>query len=194
MHLTAFAVSTQLARLNWIDILVIAIYFAIAIVTLILSLALGTFGGLLGSLLTLFGAEHSLGGIPGYEVKDTTDESPERVALIQQVTWAYLRHALNIEDSSWPAAQQAWQEAPARSANSNPSEARASGLDSAAQGGLPLHVRQLLRVAHGVEPGDEAVVDAHREDGVDLIIHLQYQRRMAIDLHRPQRPGGGEPA
>jgi predicted dienelactone hydrolase len=57
------------------------------------------------SLLTLFGAEHSLGGIPGYEVKETTDECPERVALIQHVTWAYLRHALDIEDTSWSAAQ-----------------------------------------------------------------------------------------
>lgn len=34
------------------------------------------------SLLTLFGAEHSLGGIPSYTVTETTDESPERVALI----------------------------------------------------------------------------------------------------------------
>jgi hypothetical protein len=57
------------------------------------------------SLLTVFGAEHSLGGIPGYEVTETTDENPARVALIQQVTWAYLRHALDIEDSSWQAAQ-----------------------------------------------------------------------------------------
>lgn len=55
------------------------------------------------SLLTLFGAEHSLGGIPGYEVKETTDENPGRVALIQRLTWAYLRHALGIENSSWPA-------------------------------------------------------------------------------------------
>ncbi|MFE9726738.1 alpha/beta hydrolase family protein [Streptomyces sp. NPDC005794] len=55
------------------------------------------------SLLTLFGAEHSLGGIPGYEVKETTDENPERVALIQRVTWAYLRHALDIEHASWAA-------------------------------------------------------------------------------------------
>ena len=31
MHLTALAVSTQLARLNSIDILVIAIYFAIVV-------------------------------------------------------------------------------------------------------------------------------------------------------------------
>lgn len=59
------------------------------------------------SLLTLFGAEHSLGGIPGYEVKETTDENPERVALIQRLTLAYLRHALDIEHAGWTAAQQA---------------------------------------------------------------------------------------
>lgn len=59
------------------------------------------------SLLTLFGAEHSLGGIAGYEVTETTDENPERVALIQRLTWAYLRHALGIEDSGWRAAQKA---------------------------------------------------------------------------------------
>lgn len=57
------------------------------------------------SLLTLFGAEHSLGGIPGYTVTETTDESPERVALIQRLTWAYLRSALCPEDPSWPAAR-----------------------------------------------------------------------------------------
>ncbi|MFI8813176.1 MULTISPECIES: alpha/beta hydrolase family protein [unclassified Streptomyces] len=62
------------------------------------------------SLLTLFGAEHSLGGITGYEVRETTDENPERVALIQRVTWAYLRHALGIEDISWRAAQKALSE------------------------------------------------------------------------------------
>jgi predicted dienelactone hydrolase len=59
------------------------------------------------SLLTLFGAEHSLGGIAGYEVREVTDENPERVALIQRVTWAYLRHALGIEDTSWATAQKA---------------------------------------------------------------------------------------
>jgi hypothetical protein len=57
------------------------------------------------SLLTLFGAEHSLGGISGYEAKETTDENPQRVALIQQITWAYLRHALDIDDAGWTAAQ-----------------------------------------------------------------------------------------
>lgn len=53
------------------------------------------------SLLTVFGAEHSLGGIPGHEAKETTDESPERVALIQRVTLAYLRHALAVDDTDW---------------------------------------------------------------------------------------------
>jgi len=57
------------------------------------------------SLLTVFGGEHSLGGIAGYEAAETTDENPDRVALIQQVTWAYLRHALDIEDESWATAR-----------------------------------------------------------------------------------------
>lgn len=57
------------------------------------------------SLLTLFGAEHSLGGVAGYEVRETTDENPERVALLQRLTWAYLRHALGVEDASWAAAR-----------------------------------------------------------------------------------------
>ncbi|MGW3952237.1 alpha/beta hydrolase family protein [Streptomyces sp. NPDC004752] len=62
------------------------------------------------SLLTLFGAEHSLGGIAGYEIKETTDENPERIALIQHISWAYLRHALGIEEAAWSAAQQALSE------------------------------------------------------------------------------------
>lgn len=64
------------------------------------------------SLLTLFGAEHSLGGIPGYEVAETTDESPARVALIQQLTSAFLRSALYPEDTSWQAAATALEEHP----------------------------------------------------------------------------------
>ncbi|MEU0598049.1 chlorophyllase [Streptomyces sp. NPDC006393] len=64
------------------------------------------------SLLTLFGAEHSLGGIPGYEVAETTDESPARVALIQQLTTAFLRSALHPEDTGWKAAVTALEEDP----------------------------------------------------------------------------------
>ncbi|MEU9020277.1 chlorophyllase [Actinomadura sp. NPDC048394] len=59
------------------------------------------------SLLTLFGAEHSLGGIPGYEARETTDENPERLALVQRLTLAYLRHALGIDGSGWRAACEA---------------------------------------------------------------------------------------
>lgn len=59
-------------------------------------------------LLTLAGAEHSLGGIVGYEVAETTDESPERVAVIQRMTTAYLRTALGVDDESWPTARRAF--------------------------------------------------------------------------------------
>ncbi|MGA4987703.1 alpha/beta hydrolase family protein [Nonomuraea bangladeshensis] len=56
------------------------------------------------SLLTLFGAEHSLGGIVGPGAAETTDESPARVALIQRLTTAYLRTALDPGDPAWPSA------------------------------------------------------------------------------------------
>lgn len=62
------------------------------------------------SLLTLFGAEHSLGGISGYEVKETTDENPERVKLLQKLTVAYLRTALGLDASRWQSAQAALKE------------------------------------------------------------------------------------
>lgn len=55
-------------------------------------------------LLTLLGAEHSLGGIAGYESRETTDESPARVAALQQLSWAYLRSTLYPTDPAWPAA------------------------------------------------------------------------------------------
>ncbi|MEJ2860857.1 chlorophyllase [Actinomycetospora sp. OC33-EN07] len=53
------------------------------------------------SLLTLVGAEHSLGGIPGYEAAETTDEDPARVAALQRLTTAYLRSALDPADAAW---------------------------------------------------------------------------------------------
>ncbi|MFI9362813.1 alpha/beta hydrolase family protein [Kitasatospora sp. NPDC053057] len=57
------------------------------------------------SLLTLFGAGHGLGGVSGYDVAETTDESPERVAAVQHLTWAYLRTALHPGDPAWPTAR-----------------------------------------------------------------------------------------
>ncbi|MGW4371462.1 alpha/beta hydrolase family protein [Nocardia takedensis] len=65
------------------------------------------------SLLTLFGAEHSLGGIPGYEAAETTDENPALVALLRTVTTAYLRRALDIDDTDWHAVRKSLAEDPA---------------------------------------------------------------------------------
>jgi predicted dienelactone hydrolase len=59
------------------------------------------------SLLTLFDAEHGLGGISGYDVAETTDEHPERVAVVQRLTWAYLRTELYPGDSAWQGARDA---------------------------------------------------------------------------------------
>jgi predicted dienelactone hydrolase len=58
------------------------------------------------ALLTLHGAEHSLGGIPGHEARETTDEHPARLALLQQVTTAWLQHALGTGGAAWTAVRQ----------------------------------------------------------------------------------------
>lgn len=63
-------------------------------------------------LLSFSGAEHSLGGIVGYEVAETTDENPERVAVIQRMSTAYLRTALHVDESSWPTAREAFRSTP----------------------------------------------------------------------------------
>lgn len=59
------------------------------------------------SLVTLFDAEHGLGGVSGYDVAETTDENPERVATVQLLTWAYLRSQLYPGDSAWQETQKA---------------------------------------------------------------------------------------
>jgi predicted dienelactone hydrolase len=56
------------------------------------------------SLLTLFGAEHGLGGVAGYDAAETTDEDPERVAAVARLTGAYLRAELYPGDPAWQAA------------------------------------------------------------------------------------------
>jgi len=57
------------------------------------------------SLLTLFGAEHGLGGVSGYDAAETTDEDPERVAVVARLTRAYLRTELYPGDLAWQAAR-----------------------------------------------------------------------------------------
>jgi predicted dienelactone hydrolase len=59
------------------------------------------------SLLVLFGAEHGLGGIAGYDAAETTDEDPERVAAVALLTSAYLRSELYPGDSAWQSARDA---------------------------------------------------------------------------------------
>ena len=63
-------------------------------------------------LLTLFGAEHGLGEVAGYDAAETTDENPRRVAAVQRLTWTYLRSALSPEDRAWDAACAALEDSP----------------------------------------------------------------------------------
>lgn len=55
---------------------------------------------------TFYGSKHALGGIVGHELVETTDESPERVAVMQRMSTAYLQAALH--QSSWPGARSAF--------------------------------------------------------------------------------------
>jgi predicted alpha/beta-hydrolase family hydrolase len=61
-----------------------------------------------GSLLTVKGGKHGLGGVSGYDTAEAADdESPERLAMVQRMTWAYLRSALYPNYSAWSAASAA---------------------------------------------------------------------------------------
>ncbi|MFI7356753.1 alpha/beta hydrolase family protein [Streptomyces avidinii] len=59
------------------------------------------------TLLTLFDAEHGLGGIAGYDAAETTDENPERVAALARLTAAYLRTRLHPGDNAWQSTYEA---------------------------------------------------------------------------------------
>lgn len=52
-------------------------------------------------LFTVFGGEHSLGGIAGYEAAETTDENPARLAAVKQLSTAHLRSELYGDDEAW---------------------------------------------------------------------------------------------
>ncbi|MFE6171912.1 alpha/beta hydrolase family protein [Streptomyces sp. NPDC056464] len=53
------------------------------------------------TLLTLFGAEHGLGGIAGYDVAETTDENPALVSALGRLVSAYLRTRFDPADDAW---------------------------------------------------------------------------------------------
>jgi predicted dienelactone hydrolase len=59
------------------------------------------------ALLTLHGGKHGLGGIAGYDAKETDDEDPDRLAATQRLTWAYIRSALYDGDPAWTEARAA---------------------------------------------------------------------------------------
>jgi predicted dienelactone hydrolase len=59
------------------------------------------------TLLTLFGAEHGLGGIAGYDAAETTDENPAMVAALVRLTAAYLHSQLSGDQLAWQAACEA---------------------------------------------------------------------------------------
>jgi pimeloyl-ACP methyl ester carboxylesterase len=61
-------------------------------------------------MLTIIGGTHGLGGIAGYDARETTDESPDRLATVQRMTAAYLRSALYAGDASWSEASKALQD------------------------------------------------------------------------------------
>ncbi|PWV97669.1 putative dienelactone hydrolase [Hoeflea marina] len=53
------------------------------------------------ALLTLVDGKHGLGGIAGYDARETDDEDPDRLAVTQRMSWAYLRSALYPGDGAW---------------------------------------------------------------------------------------------
>lgn len=52
-------------------------------------------------LLTVAGAKHGLGGIAGYDAKETDDEDPDRLELTRRMVWAYLRSVFAEGDTAW---------------------------------------------------------------------------------------------
>jgi len=52
-------------------------------------------------LLTLIGGKHGLGGVAGYDAKETDDEDPDRLAITQKMTAAYLKSALYDDEKIW---------------------------------------------------------------------------------------------
>ena len=59
------------------------------------------------SLLTIVDGEHTLGGVAGEKVAETTDEDPARVALVADAISAYLLDAFKLDAAAWTALNQA---------------------------------------------------------------------------------------
>ncbi|WP_224391191.1 chlorophyllase [Pseudonocardia sp. ICBG1293] len=59
------------------------------------------------TLLSVTDGEHMLSGVSGFDVAETTDEDPERVAAVRALAWAYLRSTLYPGDPAWDTAARA---------------------------------------------------------------------------------------
>lgn len=57
-------------------------------------------------LLAITDGEHTLGGIAGEAVKETTDEDPARVALVADAVSAYLLDVLGLDAAPWQAVEE----------------------------------------------------------------------------------------
>ena len=60
-------------------------------------------------LLVLKGAKHGLGGVSGWDAAETMDGSPERLGVVQRMTWAYLWSQLYRNDEAWAEACKAFE-------------------------------------------------------------------------------------
>jgi predicted dienelactone hydrolase len=61
-------------------------------------------------LLVIKGGKHGLGGVSTWDAAETLDESPERLAVVQRMTLAYLRSQLYEGDGTWPKACKAFEQ------------------------------------------------------------------------------------
>ncbi|MFE0750957.1 alpha/beta hydrolase family protein [Gordonia sp. NPDC058843] len=59
-------------------------------------------------LLWIPDGEHTLGGIAGEAVRETTDEDPARVALVADAVAAYVADALGVSSAEWEALRRAY--------------------------------------------------------------------------------------
>ncbi len=55
-------------------------------------------------LLTIAGGEHGLGGIAGFDAKETTDEDPDKRETVFRMTAAWLRSIFDANDDAWTTA------------------------------------------------------------------------------------------
>ncbi|KAH8896436.1 alpha/beta-hydrolase [Thozetella sp. PMI_491] len=60
-------------------------------------------------LLELKGAKHGLGGLSGWDAAEGDDSAPERLGLVQRMTWAYLQSKLYAGNTAWEEACEAFE-------------------------------------------------------------------------------------